>query len=160
MKAKTLILVTGTALASIAVAAAPRAEEASGGKVLFAAAQALSPGELARANGRAAVAIPLPEADNANLSDQGAGGGVNAFGSELVQNITNQVATAVGTAVATDITINAGNVLVGGGDPAGTSSAASTSLPDLPGGGQGIGDSQSFSGTMPSMGSPWSSMVK
>ena len=159
MKAKTLILVTGATLAGIGVAAAPRAEDASGGKVLFAAAQALSPGELARANGRAAVAIPLPVADNANLSDQGAGGGVNAFGSDLVQNITNQVATAVGTAVATDININAGNVLVGGGDAAGPNSASTPSLPAMPGG-NGFGDSQGFSGATPPMSSPWSSVLK
>ena len=162
MKASTLLLFAGGVLVGFAAAAPLRAEEASGGKMmLFAATKALGPVELAQTTGLAAVAIPLPDAGNVNLSEQGDGGGTNAFASELVQNITNQVATAVGTAVATDISINAGNVVVGGGEsPTNGAAPNIPSIPDFPGG-QNAGGGQSFNdGGMPSMSSPWSSLVK
>lgn len=132
MRTKTLALIAGAAVAgSIGVA---QAEEPAGSDHLFATSQPMSLGELSQANGREALAVPIGDAVNANVTGQGEGDGedgIDVLSPEFVQNLTTQVANSVATAVATDVSVDAGNIVVGGGGDNSGPSGASAPSADL-----------------------------
>ena len=101
--------------AMLLAAGAANAAEPGKAPAVFGDAGAISAGELAQMSGREALAVPLADAINyADLDQDGAGDGISVLSQHFIQAIVTQVATAVSTAVALDLEINAGNIVIGG----------------------------------------------